>query len=416
MDFKNYNAIFDKNNYPIFKDGYPTDNGPCPCLSGKIFKECCKYEIGRCISSFGTQRLQEQYTPNNPMSIFSSKIEQTAIGKGMGKKYKKAKGKKAISFCSANKCGGCNNDTQPRYSHTLSVGVVLKNLTNISNTRNNGVVYGFNDHRMENDVKLENISYYYADYVCNEASRTCAFCQTHDSFLFSDIENPTEQYNSLDERHNLEYALKAITYDLYESVEVIKYFSELFKSFPEVAKKDQNYDFFTDYEQRVNSLFEYYEFQQRLIEDINNIKNEKSFKSELYCLSFKLPSKKVNFSLSETSILYGALCSINVVNHNDPYLIIASYTDITSLPLSEDIAKNTSKEPENEDNYLFYVEYILSNARNIYFNENVFESLEPEEKYLLYLIHRLPYKQIEQIINGCHFEDIKKMINKLLGV
>lgn len=43
---KTYSEIFDMNRYPKFDEKHrPKDTAPCVCLSGKMYKECCKDEI-----------------------------------------------------------------------------------------------------------------------------------------------------------------------------------------------------------------------------------------------------------------------------------------------------------------------------------------------------------------------------------
>ncbi|WP_221761907.1 SEC-C metal-binding domain-containing protein, partial [Streptococcus oralis] len=47
IDFQNYESIFSRSNYPIIDEtNLAIDmSGPCLCLSGKSFKDCCNIDI-----------------------------------------------------------------------------------------------------------------------------------------------------------------------------------------------------------------------------------------------------------------------------------------------------------------------------------------------------------------------------------
>ncbi len=137
---KTYSEIFDMNRYPKFDEKHrPKDTAPCVCLSGKMYKECCKDEIeeSKCNKENSGINYELECLYGRKYSKLTSR-----------KVYKKDIVKKNFSYCLAcNIYGNCSKDNI-RYSHTLSKGVVLKNLCN----GDNNYVKQIDDYVMSNDT------------------------------------------------------------------------------------------------------------------------------------------------------------------------------------------------------------------------------------------------------------------------
>lgn len=392
MDFQEYDEIFNRNNYPKFikKNGsyIPVDDGQCICLSGKKYKDCCKKEVDIALNTENKQsdidELHKLY-----FDIKKKLLSYKVVNKSINKKN--------ISYCSAKEVFGDCNDCEKVKSHTLSCGNVLTNLAGIGN----GSVIAFNDYKVPELSKIKNeIDSYYEEVYLDKASTTVSFCKTHDRELFSDIETDghTEYRNS--PIQNLEYALKAITFDIYYKIENIRYFSMLVQKTKRVLSSynGEKSRLLKDYYNNIDQLFKLYPIMIRILKEIKDFKQKKTI-PKLKTVCFNLPMQKVNISCSEV-IPEDTYYFINIINSPKPYMIFSYYDEE-----NDNWIVNTKQKFDKCDNkigYLhdFFLNFIITNAQNIYINKDVFNKLNDEEKIYLYKIHRIgtvciPYNQIK---------------------
>lgn len=307
---KTYSEIFDMNRYPKFDEKHrPKDTAPCVCLSGKMYKECCKDEIeeSKCNKENSGINYELECLYGRKYSKLTSR-----------KVYKKDIVKKNFSYCLAcNIYGNCSKDNI-RYSHTLSKGVVLKNLCN----GDNNYVKQIDDYVMSNDTN-KGYDERFNDVDVDKASITVSFCKTHDELLFEDIEKDGCKEYTQTEIQNHEYALKAITFEIYDIAFEIDYLAELVKENVDVVYDSPNYSrYFEDYEIKLSLMEPYLELANRLIYDIKQMK-ESGVSSKLVTKYISLKYNRVEYSLSE--IIDG--CLVNVINASKPYIIISFYPD-----------------------------------------------------------------------------------------
>lgn len=392
MDFKNYDDIFNKKNYPLFEkikflDDYvyvPKDDKPCVCLSGKRYKNCCKKAIEKALKIRKGKNIREElyclYYKKNK-NLLSVKVEKNSINK------------KNISYCSAHKifCN-CDNDNYNRYSHTISQKNILKNLAGKDNCK----VITFNDHKVIdiNYIK-NNIKEYYCEVLLKDASVTVSFCKKHDRELFVDIET----YGNTEYKHtdieNLEYSLKAVSFEVYKKVVLIRYMAQLINENKNVVYNDDaTYSqYFNDYYYTQKTLFNIYPLMLKILLEIKNLK-EKKVKPKLKTIYFELPGNKVNFSCSEIMYEWKSYCFVNVINSKKPYIIISYYDDDRYQEI-EKLLKFKSKFDSLNSNQDSQIESLrdliirlIYGAENIYFNITAFNTLSNEEKIYLYSLHR----------------------------
>ena len=400
MDFQKYDDLFCRDNYPVFNAEYlPEDNSACICLSGKKYGECCKENVEKAIQHRNDendyQQLKKIYYPKSEKTLISSKVVNKAINK------------KNISYCLAEKIFGhcsCSNVK----SHTLSEGNVLHNLAS-------NYVFSFNDHRViDFDTIENNIDCYYKKVSLKYASLTVSYCKDHDRELFLDIEADGKRNYGNKDIENLEYALKAVSFQIYYNIEQIKYFSELIKESMNVLSlnsEGQKLSLLKQYSILVDELFQLYPLSQKIIEEIKNFKQKKTA-TKLKTVYFKLPYKKINISCSEVIEEQGIQYFVNVVNAPEPYMIFSYYEsenkNVWINKIKEEFENSTCPQ---YDIYDFVLSFIITNAQNIYMNEQKFEQLLPEDKIYLYVVHREGIGTIEdKSVHYEHFESLYRFL------
>ena len=183
------------------------------------------------------------------------------------------------------------------------------------------------------NLSLDQIDTFYEEITNSEASVTVSFCKTHDAKVFEDIENDNYQYEDKS-IINLEYALKATSFDIYRQLTYIKYMSEL-------IQEDKAYvdnDYLIDYKNNIDVGFSIKGCSDRILKEIENIKNNNLNDSELKSVYIKLPVKKINFSLSECVQENSEWIFTNIVNAPEPIAIYSSF-DEDSLNRIRDMKK-----------------------------------------------------------------------------
>ena len=159
-----------------------------------------------------------------------------------------------------------------------------------------------------------------------DASLTVSFCKDHDRELFLEIETDGKCNYSNTGIENLEYALKAISFQIYYYIENVRYLSELIKTSKNVLGSCNGCksDLLKQYSICVDELFRLYPLSQRIIEEIKNFKQGK-MDIKLKTVYIKLPCKKINISCSEVIEEQGIYYFINVVNAPEAYMIFSYY-------------------------------------------------------------------------------------------
>lgn len=255
----------------------------------------------------------------------------------------------------------------------------MKNLCN----GDNNYVKQIDDYVMINDTN-KGYDERFNDVDVDKASITVSFCKTHDELLFEDIEKDGCKEYTQTEIQNLEYALKAITFEIYDIAFEIDYLAELVKENVDVVYDSPNYSrYFEDYEIKLSLMEPYLELANRLIYDIKQMK-ESRVSSKLVTKYISLKYNRVEYSLSE--IIDG--CLVNVINASKPYIIISFYPDkkYGDQEICE-LVENYLKKPERK-NLKRITEHIISNSKNIYFNKKTIEHLNKKALSNLYWAHR----------------------------
>lgn len=404
MDFQEYDKIFNKKNYPLFieKNGIylPEDNGQCICLSGKKYKDCCKKEVDIALSK------ENQQNDITELEKIYYKVKKKLLSY---KVVDKAINKKNISYCSAKEVfGNCANGENVK-SHTMSCGNVL---TNLAGNGNNSVI-AFNDHKVSCIDKIgDEINLYYEEVYLNKASLTVSFCKEHDRELFSDIETDGHNEYKNSPIENLEYALKAVTFDIYYKIENIHYMSLLVQETKNILSpyKGEKSSFLQNYSILVEELFKLYPIMITILKEIKDLK-QNGRTSKLKTICFNLPMQKVNISCSEVIPEDKQYYFINVINSPKPYIIFSYYDDNEK---DSWIVNEKKKFDECTDKigylYNFFLSFLICNAQNIYINKDAFDRLNNNEKVYLYLIHREGTAIIEEYLHKCLKNDICKFL------
>lgn len=379
MNYKDYDEIFERDNYPKFReienrDGwlrnvytiFPHDYGKCLCMSGDKFKFCCKDNVVSTYKEILTKKRsvsREEIYGKKSKKMLSGKIESKSIQK------------KNISYCFAKKCfGNCDTNNQNRKSHTMAEGNVLKNLSG-------EYVIGFNDHIMEDEMNEGNIDLFFREVSVNDASATVSFCKIHDEYLFEEIEQTGNAIFKNTSIENLEYALKASTYDIYYRIMRIKYMATLFAE--HITCADNR--FLEDYKENIDTLFDIYNKANLIMSDIKLCKDTGTVSTMFHSGAIKLPISKVNYSLSECITYRGVCCFLNVVNIPEPYILISYYNE---SKLEELEAKKDVFEKDMFGHIIELLDLTLCTTQNVYFNKEAYNHLSSKTKCSLYKLHR----------------------------
>ena len=251
-------------------------------------------------------------------------------------------------------------------------------------------VVSFNDHIMVDcNMIKKNIEIYYKQVKLKDASLTVSYCKEHDKELFLDIEVAEKCKYEKKEIQNLEYALKAISFQIYYYIENIKYFSKLIQTSKKVfgSYNGGKSHLLEHYSVYVDELFRLHPISQRMIQEIQNFKQGKMH-TKLKTVYFKLHCKRINISCSEVIEEQGVYYFINVINAPEPYLIFSYYEEQEN---QEVWTKEIKREFDEGNEYYitnFILSFIVTNAQNIYINKTKFNQLSEDEKIYLYVIHR----------------------------
>lgn len=393
IDFHNYESIFSKNNYPVIDETNMTIamTGPCLCLSGKAFKECCysKIQKGLKFKESDSERAKVILANFYEIDKYHRELSKPPKTKSVEFENESRFYNHKIKYCSLFEIDGSKCDNLIKEAHTLSVGNVLKNLSNKK------PVITFNEHAPLDLISIENISMYYIKQSAkNRASRYPIFCNHHDDWLFKEIEKDSQCFTNTYLEH-LEYAIKACSYDVYYKVLNLRFLSELVSKEPLVF--DRNY--LLQYSKDVEYLFKFKQLLDRLLKNHLYYAKFKKILDEnfrFYCI--EIPSHKVEFSLSEiipdeqNNVLY----FVNVINSPTPFILLSCFDKIE---LKQKIWKD-------------WIDMIFVNSTNIFFTEECYKSLSDFEKLLLYLKR----KNISKTPNSfdCYLSDLQEELKKMI--
>lgn len=109
----------------------------------------------------------------------------------------------------------------------------------------------------------------------------------------------------------------------------------------ELIQEDKAYvdnDYLIDYKNNIDVAFSIKGCSDRILKEIENIKNNNLNDSELKSVYIKLPVKKINFSLSECVQENSEWIFTNIVNAPEPIAIYSSF-DEDSLNRIRDMKK-----------------------------------------------------------------------------
>lgn len=383
-----YDNLFDLKKYPRFPaHGFePTDDGPCLCLSGEKYINCCKSKI----SESKILKMRGDYDDGLD-ELFGGKESKLPSRKLAAKVIKKKK----LGYCMASDifqdCSCMNNSTEAdiRYSHTLSRGFVLKNLCN----SNNDMVTYINDHIMLNDKTIE-LSDRFSEIPIKEASVTTSFCKKHDDYLFEDIEKDDKRaFTGNSFIQNIEYALKAVTFEMFEAVMYIYYLASLVEQNPNVVyDNDGKSRYLVDYCTKLIRLFEMKLLSDRIISEIKAYKDT-GVESKLETIAVRIKKhSRVEYSLAE---VFEDDYFLNVVNAPDPYIIFSFYPDIYENDTHLKNCVLRLKHKQNERTLREFTDYVLSYSRNIYFNSDMIKRMQPSDLEKLYVVHREGFQSLK---------------------
>ncbi|GGG73407.1 hypothetical protein [Paenibacillus radicis (ex Gao et al. 2016)] len=381
--FNTYEDFFNRDNYPKFsaKSYLPIDEEVCVCLMGKQYKDCCKTKHKEAIkfrkeNPGVIEEELDQFYLQKDSKLISSKVEKASVNK------------KNIAYCSAHEVfGDCDHGNHMRHSHTLTENNVLRNLSF------GDKVIGFNDHKVPNEDALnKDISMFYSEIPIENASVTVSFCKKHDEELFADIEKDGNTDYSGTSIQNIEYSLKAITFDIYYKIMNIFYMAELIRNnkYAICSPDGSQSEYFRNYHHSVETLFRLYPLMLKMLNELKRLKTQEA-ESKLETIIFELPIERINLSLSEVIEYEDILCFVNVINSKKPYIIVSYYKESKRI-ISIDKLKKMYDSCENEKLQLWYlwnfIKELLINSINIYFNKTAFYDLSDEAKVYLYIVHR----------------------------
>ncbi len=377
MDFDN---LFNPNKYPLFvpEKLEPDDNGPCICLSGQSYINCCKSKI--CASRSQKSHAMINDGLDELYFIKESKLPSRKL-------VSKVILKKKLGYCMAadifHDCSCMNGSSEAdiRFSHTLSRGYVLKNLCN----SNSEMVTYINDHPMIYDAEI-NVEDRFKQIPIEDASKTTSFCKKHDDYLFEDIEKPDKRAFSGSYIQSLEYALKAVTFDLFDNLKDIYYLASLAEHNVNVVFDNENESrLLSDYRLKLNRFYIMKNLSNRLISDIKRYKDTGTISNLETIIVYLKKCSRVEYSLADV-FEYG-YC-LNVVNAPNPFVVLSYYPDINNgnIYIVECVRK--LKQKQNDRTLREFTNYILTNAVNIYFNSDMINNFSNSDLKKLFIVHR----------------------------
>ncbi|QTH42030.1 hypothetical protein J4772_31715 [Cohnella sp. LGH] len=399
--FQKYEDFFNREKYPKFSpESYlPMDEEVCVCLIGKHYKDCCKKKLVEAIK-FRKENFElveeelNQFYFQKDSKLISHKIEEKSVNK------------KNIAYCSAHEVfGDCNHDETIVHSHTLSRGNVLNNLSS------GNKVIRFNDHKVPNvETLVKEISKFYSEVPIRKASVTVSFCEKHDEELFAEIEKDGNTDYSGTSIQNIEYSLKAITFDIYYRIMNIFYMAELIceNRYATCKPDGSQSEYFRNYYNSVETLFRLYPLMLKMLNELKQLKKQEA-ESELETIYFGLPVDRINLSLSEVIEFEDIFCYVNVINSKKPYIIVSYYKDLKRIVSIDKLKKQyeSCKDKNKQLMYLWnFIKELLINALNIYFNKTAFDKLSDEAKVYLYIVHREGIADIPSEWQDIHDKEI----------
>jgi hypothetical protein len=257
INFRDYFSIFNRKQYPNFKsfseDILLDETGPCLCLSGKIFNDCCRKKREEAFSLPGIER-KKRLSEFYQLSLYE-KDHHIAPKSNSVIFEKDSRGKKKrIKYCTAKKIYSKDCEDLIKNAHTLSRGNNFKSLTDENS------VYTFNERVPIIFWNIDKIdSCYINQKVENQASAYPMYCDKHDTLIFKEIEQAGKSPFKNTYIENIEYAIKSCSFELYYKVLNLKYLANMFEQEPLVSD---------------NSFIDYYFLTQKSMFETNKVSNK----------------------------------------------------------------------------------------------------------------------------------------------
>lgn len=177
---------------------------PCPCGSGKIYKECCKQK---------------------PIKMFHNQKEALHFTGQMLKKSKK-------KFCLYEGCSA-----KPKSiikAHALQENRILNKLAV------NGMVkmqdFTKDPVTLEIEKNKPEPFYFLTDVPISSATIATCYCKSHDDLLFAKIEKWQYDLQTLDSEQQFLFAYKTFSFELYTQMAADKFNCLMFENVPQTAK------------------------------------------------------------------------------------------------------------------------------------------------------------------------------------
>ncbi|KXU05649.1 hypothetical protein [Streptococcus oralis] len=396
INFRDYFSIFNRKQYPNFKsfseDILLDETGPCLCLSGKIFNDCCRKKREE---AFSLPEIERKKRLSEFYQLFLyEKDHHIAPPSNSVIFEKESRGKKKrIKYCTAKKVYSKDCEDLIKNAHTLSRGNNFKSLTDENS------VYTFNEHVPIIFWNIDKIdSCYINQKVENQASAYPMYCDKHDTLIFKEIEQAGKSPFKNTYIENIEYAIKSCSFELYYKVLNLKYLANMFEQEPLVSDNS----FIDHYFLTQKSMFETNKVSNKLL-DLHKRYSRKEYKFKKFkTVVIDIPSKKIECILSEMMEVDGINVFINMINCPLPRIIISWY----------DNGQVYNRDWEE------WVNLILMNSTNIFFSNQFISGLDQYEKTYLFLNHRRTPELSQEQQNFLKINDklLKGIINKLCNL
>lgn len=188
----------------MIKKFWLSNKEPCPCGSGKTYKECCKQK---------------------PYKTFHNEKEALHF---TGQMLKKSKRKICLYE-------GCS--VRPKSiikAHALQENRILNKLAvngmvKMQDFTKDPVILEIKKNRPEPFYFLTNVP------ISSATTATC-YCKTHDDLLFAKIEKKQYDLQSLDSEQLFLFAYKTFSFELYTQMAAEKFYCLMFENVPQTAK------------------------------------------------------------------------------------------------------------------------------------------------------------------------------------
>jgi hypothetical protein len=195
----------------LYKHIHIYGNEPCPCGSGKIYKECC---------FIGT----DKKVPTEQVDYYVSEMLHRSM----------------LRTCLHPNTGECKGIIKEAHA--------LQNRRILSKLSVNGHVWLLNTHKKPLLIPIENKEtdtvFMFDKVGVNKATTYSCFCDYHDNVAFADIEKPLGDLDVNNDKQKYLYAYKAFIFEYYKDMVSRRLFQNQAKDFPSSLKKIQTVPYY----------------------------------------------------------------------------------------------------------------------------------------------------------------------------